>query len=285
MKPGVSQNFDSFNSEFTGNRAIVLKNNSTVPLQLNTTLMIPRDIASSTLAGLWGEYCVYLDEFRSYPDPNDLNPVTKIPNLRPGQPNIGRGNVNCAHKAWETTAYPIIKWGVGDNGLGLNVPPGSCAVIGGYTILTVGTSPSTHINNRENTFQVTIASSTNAATSLRQPRLDHYFRGDGVTKQSTRLEPWKNNTNHDWHLIGATTYAVDYKPTSIDKVDAACIYIYSVSGEIRKKICNDQYPTNGNGSFTLPTEIIKPGESIGAQASNTGAAKRSWGWAIWLHVW
>lgn len=201
----------------------------------------------------WSEWCVYLDDG-----------IT-------GQKTPGRGEVGCSTKGVGEDYAPI-HWG---NGTGLIVAPGSVVTLNSNTPQA----------KTPHTYALKVSIQTAGLFSWRQPQMDKTFDCNEQL-QTTEWSPWRNETSHDLHMVGASIYAESPSSSTPHRLNgAACIYVITADGAaVKYQNCDERFKERGDVSFPLVT--IAPGEFVVAQASNSCRTVGSnWDWAAWLRIW
>ena len=198
----------------------------------------------------WSEYCAGLVN-----DPSQA--IT-------GQKLAGLGEVGCAHKEIGED-YRALTWG---GWSGLLVMPGQQVFVGAHT------EPAAI----SHTYSLRVRVATTGLHSWRQPQIDQVNDCDGGTLP-TKWAPWRNDSGRVMHMSGAEVYAVSANPKAPSTVNAACVHVLDVNGNVRWSNCD----LTTRGSVAWPTVEIQPGESVAAQASHSCSAGL-WGWAAFLRV-
>jgi len=198
----------------------------------------------------WSEFCLYNNYFAT------------------GQNFAGNGETGCSAKNVGEDYAPI-RWGAGT---GLSVPPG------GVIYLTSHTEP----QPTNHTYSLYVKPQTTGLHSWRAPQNDAVIACNGQP-QSTAWTPWRNNTSHDLHLTGASIYSESGNASSPNSVNVACIYILRADGSVRDANCDGALRTRGE--VMLPMQLIHPGESVVAQATNVCPNSALWDWAAFMNVW
>jgi hypothetical protein len=225
---------------------LVLENSSGQPLQIN-------EIKASAPGAqpVLSEFCAFLDTFE----------------IRQTQP--GKGEVGCVHKLPKED-YPILRWAAGSSSTALAVLPGSRLVI--------------HFNNdlttAQHTYTVSVSPQKSGIISYRSPRTDEINLCNGK-EQSTSWEPWKNSSERPLALIGATVYANANGVEKKTAVQAACLYILDVRGNVRWSNCKG---VEKRGTVNFPAQQVLPGEFLVGQAVHKCERGEAWDWAGYLHV-
>lgn len=223
---------------------ITFTNNTGTYLQINS---IQAQMADERQH--WSEYCAFLDGWH-------------------GQDEAGIGEVGCKSKPAGQLYEPVLF----GPGTGLSVRPGS--------VLTIG--PHTEPKYVEHTFALDVKVQTTGLNAWRQPRQDEMIPCNDQT-QSTSWMPWKNTTDRDLHLSGASVYVESAKPETPNTISGACIFVLDASGATKYQNCDAALQTRGDVSFPIVT--IAPGESVVAQAINSCHAGGTWDFVSYLRVW
>lgn len=239
--------FSEFTLDGTTATALALVNTGR-SLQLNQVIGQSR----SGITGTFGEFCVYLDQFKT------------------AQSSPGVGEVGCFPKKASERYFGALEWGTST---ALAVPAGSTLYMQGYVQPVPGKGHDFPFQ-----FNVTTYPQSRGVLSYRQPKVDaaiYCNRKPAVTAGS----PWPNDTGRTLTILGATIYALDPPP------DAACLYILAAgSGAVKWKNCK-LTPNNQRGVAMLPAPVtVQPGEQILAQASHTCAAPGVWDWAAYIYT-
>jgi hypothetical protein len=202
-------------------------------------------------AGGFGEYGVFLNLYAT------------------AQTSPGKGEAGVVSKD-SGSVYPPIRWDSSMEATGLSVSPGSVVYL----------DHNWRSGALSFTYTVTARPQTTGVWSWRQPQVDQSILCGG-TRQLTVWGPWKNTTAANHYLRGAQIYAVSGK--SIPSVtDAACLYILDTSGAVRWHQCDG---VNVRGRLPVsPVQVIRPGESVAAQAANTCPQGALWDWAAYLYI-
>lgn len=200
----------------------------------------------------WSEYCAYLGD---------------LTNLVTWQQSAGKGEVGCATKN-PGEDYAPMRFGTGT---GLAVAPGEMVMLNAHT----DPAPTNH------TYSLSVAKYATGLHSWRQPQADYVIPCNGES-QWTEMTPWKNNTDRDLHVSGASIYAEAPQSRQKNALGNACIYVLTADGATKYTNCDSAVRARGEVSFPIVT--IAPGESIGAQAANACSSGGHWNWVAFLRV-
>ena len=228
--------------------ALALVNSQGPDLQLNQVV----GLSLSGITDTFGEFCVYLDQFKTE------------------QVAPGIGEVGCFPKHSGERSFGPLEWGTST---ALAVPSNSTLYLQGYVQPVPGSGHDFPFQ-----FSVTTYPQSRGVLSYRQPKVDEAIYCNGTPATSAGA-PWPNDTGRALTILGATIYALDPPP------DAACLYILAAgTGAPRWKNC-DLTPNNQRGVAMLPAPVtVQPGEQILAQASHTCAAPGVWDWAAYIYT-
>ena len=215
----------------------------------NTLLQIDSVQAATGEVQLWSEICAYVGD------------------LITGQPTPGIGEVGCSSKH-SGENYPTITWG---NGTGLSIAPGQVVYLNSHT----------EPGYKGHTYAMSVRVQTTGLHAWRQPQQDAVIPCDGQ-QQSTAPTPWRNETDRELHLTGASIYSEDGR-LSNTMSGAACIYVMTADGSVKYQNCDNALRSRGEVSF--PTVAIAPGEYVSAQGTNACPVGAVWDFAAFLRVW
>lgn len=214
----------------------------------DTLLQIDSVQAATGEVQLWSEICAYVGD------------------LITGQPTPGIGEVGCSSKHANEN-YPTITWG---NGTGLSIAPGQVVYLNSHT----------EPGYKGHTYAMSVRVQTTGLHAWRQPQQDAVIPCNGQ-QQSTAGTPWRNETDRDLHLSGASIYAESGSGNTLN--GPACIYVMTADGSVKYQNCDSALRTRGDVSF--PVVTIAPGEYVSAQGVNSCPAPGVWDWAAFLRVW
>lgn len=205
----------------------------------------------------WSEYCAYLGGIEHLTTSQFQTPT-----------GSNRGEVACAAKNIGEDYAPI-RFGQRN---GMLVAPGEMVMLNSHT------EPSA-INH---TYSIWVSVENTAVYSWRQPQTDRVIPCDDQM-QSTDMTPWRNNTDRELHLIGASVYVETPSSKTPNTIGNACIYVLTADGSQKYANCDAAIRTKGEVSFPLVT--VAPGEYVAAQATNVCKSGSHWNWAAFLRVW
>ncbi|WP_148273486.1 hypothetical protein [Stigmatella aurantiaca] len=202
-------------------------------------------------AGGFGEYGVFLNLYAT------------------AQTSPGKGEVGTGYKD-SGPGYPPIRWDSTAEATGLSVPPGS----------TVYLDHNWQSGAASFTYTVTSRPQTTGVSSWRQPQADQVISCNG-TRQQTTWGPWKNTTAANYYLRGAQIYVSSGKPVR-SVTDSACLYILDTTGNVRWHQCDG---VNVRGRVAVSSvQVVRPGESVAAQAANTCPVGAVWDWVAYMYI-
>ena len=223
---------------------VTFTNNTSTMLQIDSVQAATGEVQ------LWSEICAYVGD------------------LITGQPKAGIGEVGCSSKHANEN-YPTITWG---NGTGLSIAPGQVVFLNSHT----------EPGYKNHTYALSVRVQTTGLHAWRQPQIDAVIPCDGQ-QQSTAGTPWRNETDRDLHLSGASIYSESGTSTPNTLNGPACIYVMTADGSVKYQNCDNALRTRGDVSF--PVVTIAPGEYVSAQGVNACAAPNVWDFAAFLRVW
>lgn len=237
---GAEYTCDSVPGQFqitlpTGTHYLALINNSGQYQQLTSVQASRQDWGYH---GFMGEYCVNIDDFRSFcPEsgqaavnggstpPCAVTPTNHLGLARPGQVgtvNPYQGDIGCARKWSYTQQFDELRWGSPASGIGAMVAPGSKLYFGG---LVFGVpNPTANM-----TYDVLIESIRSPLLPLRLPQYDVDL-ACSLTAPTYFNEVRRNWSNKTWKILSAQVYS------------AAGVHSQMVDGEVQVIIRN---MTNG----------------------------------------
>lgn len=201
----------------------------------------------------WSEYCVYLGD---------------LSNIVTWQASAGKGEVGCATKNIGEDYAPM-RFGTGT---GLAVAPGEMVMLNAHT----DPAPTNH------TYYMSVAKYATGLHSWRQPQVDYVIPCNGQM-QVTEMKPWRNETDRQLHLTGASIYAETPSSRTPNKLAAACIYVMTADGSATK-YANCDGSVSARGEVNFPMVTIAPGEYVAAQATNSCGSGNHWNWVAFLRV-
>jgi hypothetical protein len=202
-------------------------------------------------AGGFGEYGVFLNLYAT------------------AQTSPGKGEVGTGYKD-SGPSYPPIRWDSTAEATGLSVPPNS----------TVYLDHNWQSGAESFTYTVTARFQTTGVSSWRQPQVDQVINCNG-TRQQTTWGPWKNTTASNYYLRGAQIYVSSGKPVR-SITDSACLYILDSNGKVRWNQCDG---INVRGRVAVsPVQVVRPGESVAAQAANACPLSAVWDWVAYMYI-